>query len=165
MVIVDCLMRDVYFLVFAFLTVTSTAQPVTYDPTGQQFFALSVPHADLASSWYEKVFDMKLLKEIRTADSSAHIRIIGNDALLIEIGEMKNSRTLVDCGLDEKSVYKMQGIFKIGFYVNDITKAEHYFKAKGVSFRHGIFDDEATHSKAFIMQDPFGNMIQVLQRR
>jgi catechol 2,3-dioxygenase-like lactoylglutathione lyase family enzyme len=157
-------MRYVYLLVFALLTATSTAQPTAYDPTGQQFFALSVSDADLASAWYEKIFDLKLLKEMRTADSSAPIRIIGNNALLIEIGEMKNSQTLVDCGVDEKSAYKMQGIFKIGFYVNDIVMAEHYFKAKGVFFRHGIFDDEATHSKAFIMQDPFGNMIQVLQR-
>ena len=64
---------------------------------GHQFFALSVSNADSVSTWYENVFQLKLLKEIRMPDGSGHVRIIGNENLMIEIVQHKGSKSHLHC--------------------------------------------------------------------
>jgi hypothetical protein len=133
--------------------------------TGRQFFALSVSNTDSASAWYESIFGVRLLKEIKPSDVPVHVRILGNDHFIIEIGKMSGSKTLADCGLDPGDSHKMNGFFKIGFFVEDLKQAQNYFIGKKVKILHGPFDDAETASSSFIIEDLFGNMIQVLQRK
>jgi predicted enzyme related to lactoylglutathione lyase len=160
-------MRTIIILIFCVLLCCFHvhAQKNGLKLTGTQFFALSVSNTDSASAWYESMFGLKLLKEIKPADMPMHIRIIGNENLLVEIGMMQGSKSLADCGLNPDDAHKMNGFFKVGFFVADIKQAENYFKGKKVVIRHGPFDDADTATTAFIIEDPFGNMIQVLQRK
>jgi hypothetical protein len=98
--------------------------------SGNQFFALSVSNADSVSGWYKNVFQLKLLKEARPADGSVHVRIIGNENLIIEIIQNKGSKSPTDCNIDCTKVYRMKGIFKIDLYVNDVVKAQNYLQQK-----------------------------------
>lgn len=50
---------------------------------GKNFIAMTVSNADSTSLWYESVFGLKLLKEIKTADGSAYGRIEGNEFLMV----------------------------------------------------------------------------------
>jgi hypothetical protein len=132
--------------------------------SGQHFLALSVSNADATSKWYEDVFQLRLLKEIKTPDGSVHIRIIGNDHLLVEIIQQKDSKTIADAGVDPRQPYELQGIFKAGIYVRDIFQAEKYLKQKEVLVKHGVFDDAETQTKSLIITDADENLIQVIQR-
>ena len=131
---------------------------------GNQFFALSVSNADSVSNWYENVFQLKLLKEIRTPDGSGHVRIIGNENLLVEIVQHKGSKSLADCNIDRTQAYRMKGIFKIGLYADDVEKAQKYLQQKGVFIKHNIFEDSDTHTKSFIITDTKLNLIQIIQQ-
>jgi hypothetical protein len=131
--------------------------------TGKAFWAFHVPNTTETSKWYEDVFQLKLMKEIKF--DGGHIRIIGNDELTIEILSMKDSKSLADCALTQEDAHKLRGFFKVGFYVKDIQEAERYFKSKGVKIEHETFDDEETRSRSFILADLNQNSIQVLQNK
>src|SRR5688572_6405364 len=118
---------------------------------GHQFFALSVSNADSVSAWYENIFQLKLLKEVRMPDGSGRVRIIGDENLMIEIVQHKGSKSLVDCNIDRTQSYRMKGIFKIGLYVHDLENAQRYLQQKGVIIKHGIFEDTDTRTKSFII--------------
>ena len=131
---------------------------------GKTFFALNVSNADSTSRWYEEVFGLKLLKEIKTVDGSAHIRIEGDEFLMVEILQSRDSRTLSDCNLRQEQSHLMRGFFKTGFFVSDIHRAEEYFKTKGIAIRHPVFQDKETATSSFILEDPNGNLLQFLQQ-
>jgi catechol-2,3-dioxygenase len=130
---------------------------------GNSFIAMNVSDADSAAKWYEEMFGLKLLKEIKTSDGSAHIRIEGNSSFMVEIIQVKDSKTLTDCQLQKDQSHLLRGFFKTGVFVSDIQKAEDYFKSKGVAIRHSIFSDKETATMSFILEDPNGNMIQFIQ--
>jgi hypothetical protein len=131
---------------------------------GNQFFALSVSNADSVSNWYENVFQLKLLKEVRMPDGSGHVRIIGNENLSVEIVQHKGSKSLADCSIDKAQAYRMKGIFKIGLYVDDVVVAKNYLQQKKVFIKHSIFEDADTHTKSFIITDNKLNLIQIIQQ-
>jgi hypothetical protein len=132
--------------------------------TGNQFFALSVSNADSVSNWYENVFQLKLLKEVRMPDGSGHVRIIGNAHLLVEIVQHKGSKSLADCDIDPAQAYRMKGVFKIGLYVDDVEVAKNYLSQKKVFIKHSIFEDVDTRTKSFIITDNKLNLIQLIQQ-
>lgn len=130
---------------------------------GKQFIALSVANTDSTSRWYEDVFQLTLLKEIRTPDNRIHARIIGNSQLVVEIIQTRNSKSLEELKLNKDQPFTVQGPFKYGFYVRDLSQAQAYLREKKVVIKHDIFEDQDTHSKSLIFQDLNGNLVQVLQ--
>jgi hypothetical protein len=154
-----------YFITILSLAIflESRAQ-IESEITGKQFIALSVASTAASSAWYEQLFNMKLVKEIKPADQSVHIRIIGNENLTIEIIQLNNSKSLADCSLPQGETHRLKGIFKTGLYVKDIEWAEKYFRGKNVPIRHSIFEDSEMQIRSFIMTDLDGNMIQILQQ-
>jgi len=130
---------------------------------GKQFIALSVANTDSTSRWYEDVFQLALLKEIRTPDNRIHTRIIGNGQLVVEIIQTRNSKSLEELKLNKGQPFNVRGPFKYGFYVRDLAQAEAYLHEKNVVIKHEIFEDQDTHSKSLILQDNNGNLIQLLQ--
>ena len=50
---------------------------------GKSFIAINASSADSIAQWYEEMFGLKLLKEIQVAVGSAHIRIEGNEFLMV----------------------------------------------------------------------------------
>jgi hypothetical protein len=155
-------MRLLTFLFFLFFLFTAGAQNrITF--VGKQFIALSVSDTDSTSKWYEDVFALKLLKEVKTPDNRIHTRIIGNEQLVVEIIQIRNSKSLEELKLNKDQPFAVQGPFKYGFYVRDLSQAQAYLREKKVVIKHEIFEDQDTHSKSLIIQDSNGNLVQVLQ--
>src|SRR5688572_29123502 len=123
--------------------------------SGKQFFAISVSNADSSSAWYERVFQLELLKEFKTPDGK--VKIIGNDNLLVEIIETVRSVDKTACNVGRNEPYRIRGFFKIGFYVSDIKGAEQYLKKKNVIIKHGIFEDADAGIRSLIIEDNSGN--------
>ena len=130
---------------------------------GKSFIAINASSADSIAQWYEEMFGLKLLKAIKVADGSAHIRIEGNEFLMVEIIEVKDSKVLTDCKLQQDQSHLLRGFFKAGVFVRDVQKAEDYFKAKGVAIKHSIFSDKETATLSFVLEDPNGNLLQFIQ--
>jgi hypothetical protein len=155
-------MRPLIFFIFLFAVLSINAQDkISF--AGKQFIALSVANTDSTSKWYEDVFQLTLMKEVRTPDNRIHTRIIGNGQLVVEIIQTRNSKSLEDLKLNKGQPFNVQGPFKYGFYVRNLTQAQTYLHEKKVVIKHEIFEDQDTHSKSLIFQDINGNLIQLLQ--
>lgn len=153
----------ILIIVISFFTLTTLKAQNKIQYTGIQFFAISVSNADSTSKWYEDIFEMKLLKEIKPADGSIHVRIIGNQFLKVEIIQDKTSKSYTECGVEQNQIFRMRGYFKTGFYVSNILETEKYFRNKKITIKHGPFDDKETNSRSLIIEDINGFLIQVLE--
>lgn len=129
--------------------------------TGKQFFAITVPNTDSTSEWYEEIFQMKLLKEFRSVEKNIHVRIIGNNHLRVEI--VQNENSLSGCSVQKDDKIRVRSCFKAGLYVNNMASAEAYLRERNVIIKHGPFEDKEIHARSFIIEDPNGFMIQVLE--
>jgi hypothetical protein len=154
-------MKHFYALIFLASHFDSMAQELGL--TGKQFFALSVSSTDSVSAWYEDIFDLELLKEIKSPDGTVDVRIIGNENLMVEILSHKNSRTISDCGIQADQPFRMRGIFKMGIYVRDVDAAQAYLKRKNVVIKNQIFSDKETSMRSFVISDVKQNLIQFIQ--
>lgn len=137
----------------------SAQSGLTY--TGKQFIALSVPNAATTSRWYEDVFGLQLIKEIQPPGGKIHVRIVGNDWLLVEILQNAEAKTLADCGVSSRVL--LPSYFKAGFYVSDLAKAKEYLDSKKVVIKNGPYDDKEIKSKSMIIEDVNGYLIQLFE--
>lgn len=150
-------------ILLLFICPDATSQSDGPGLIGKTFIALNVSNADSTAAWYEDMFGVKLLKEIKIPDGYGHIRIEGNEHLMVEILRAKDSWSLAQCNLDKENAHLLRGYFKTGFFVEDIRKAREYFKVKSGKVVHDIFRDEETATLSFIIEDPNGNMLQFIQ--
>ena len=155
--------RPILVTLFVLVATDLYSQASRLDIIGKSFMAVNVSNADSLAKWYEDLFGLKLLKEIKTADGSAHVRIEGNESLMVEILQLKDSRTIADCRLRKDEAHLLRGYFKVGVWVRDIQKAVDYFKSKGITIQHDVFSDKDTAIRSFILEDPSGNALQFLQ--
>lgn len=130
---------------------------------GKSFFAISVPDAMTASNWYEDIFQLKLLKEIKQPENGVHVRIVGNDFLLVEILEHKASVGFKDARVPNNQQPMLQHIFKAGIYVRNVYTAIAWLQLKQVSIKNGPFDDKTTGIRSVIIEDPNGLLIQLME--
>lgn len=147
-------------LIALFIAHALSAQSgLTY--TGKQFIALSVPNAVATSQWYEDVFGLKLIKEIQPPGGKIHVRIVGNDWLLVEILQNADTKTLADCGVASRAL--LPSYFKAGFYVSGLAKAKEYLDSKKVVIKNGPYEDKEIKSKSMIIEDVNGYLIQLFE--
>src|SRR5688572_5557163 len=118
---------------------------------GKSFFAVTVKNADSVANWYVAAFQLKSLKEINDTAMGVVVRIIGNDNMVIEILQMKDSKTSKDWGL--KSNFQVHGFVKVGFFVRSLDEVEKSFSKKNIRILHGPFNDEPTRTKNLIISD------------
>lgn len=155
-------MKNLIWVIFTIIFIDVKSQ-TEIGLTGKQFLALSTSSADSVSAWYEEIFQLKLLKEFRAPDGSGYVRIIGNEHLIIEILQHKNSKSLQDCAVSSEQPYLMRGFFKVACYVKDVTLADKYLRSKHVVIRNPIFVDNETRSKSLIITDCMQKLIQVIE--
>jgi catechol 2,3-dioxygenase-like lactoylglutathione lyase family enzyme len=144
------------------LAAVARAADVPIEPSGRQFFALSVPDARSSADWYERAFGVKLLHEIETPDGAAHILILGTDALLIEIMQLRNARSPGPKVIGERHL--THGIVKIGLYVGDLDAAVAHLRGMNAKFDTQIVEDRKLDMRFVLVRDPDGNLVQLFSR-
>lgn len=150
-------------IISIFIFSVSFAQMKGIEYSGRQFWAVSVPNVDSAAAWYKNVFDLKEASSVSLQDSTFLAKILKGSKIILEIVQVANSNTLADLSLKPGEGHKMQGLFKTGFYVKNIEQAKKYFLGKKVTIVYDIFVDKGLGAKSFVIQDPYGNLIQVFQ--
>jgi catechol-2,3-dioxygenase len=128
---------------------------------GKSFFALTVKNADSVASWYRSTFQLISLKEINDEAMGAVVRIIGNDNMVIEILQLKDSKPAKELGLT--SAFQVHGFVKIGFFVKSLDEVQKYFDKKNIKIQYGPFNDEASKTKNLIISDCEGNLVQIFE--
>ena len=128
---------------------------------GKSFFALTVKNADSVANWYTSTFNLKTLKEINDSERGVVVKIIGNDNLVIEILQMKDSKPAKDLGLN--STFQMHGFVKAGFFVKSLEDAQKHFDQKNIKIMYGPFNDESTKTKNLIISDVEGNLLHFFE--
>lgn len=119
---------------------------------GPGFFALQVADIESAVDWYSTGFSLSPVKEIDDPDGRYRIRILTSPTITVELIEMLDISQAPERHL---------GLFKFGFFVDDIEAAFHWFRAEGVATDAAIFVDEALSVRSFLVRDPEGNRLQV----
>lgn len=132
-------------------------------PAGIQFFALSVPDAAASARWYQDVFGMTVLREIKPPDAPVHIFILTSDKLEVEILQHPQARHFTQAAPGVKAPTEIHGIFKVGLHVQDLKGTVAALKAKGVTFPFDVTDDP-TGVRFAILEDNSGNRIQLFER-
>jgi len=127
--------------------------PFRYD--GPAFVALMVPEVDGAAEWYGRVFGAEVTNALASPDGRFSIRILRNESLTFELIQLEGATAPPDNPL---------GLFKAGFYVDDIEAAFGWFRSHGSDTDAGIFTDDALVVRSFVMRDPWGNRLQFFQR-
>lgn len=128
---------------------------------GKSFFAVTVKNADSVANWYASVFHLKSIKEINDTAMGVVVKIIGNENMVIEILQMKDSKTAKDWGL--KSNFQVHGFVKVGFFVRSLDEVQKYFNQKNIKILYGPFNDESTRTKNLIISDNEGNLVQFFE--
>lgn len=123
-----------------------------FEVVGQTFVALQVPDAQASADWYQRVLGLDEVKRLDAEDGRYSIRILTRQGLTVEL---IRSNTAVDVSGTPR------GLFKAGFYVDDIEAAFAWLKSQEVDTDQRIFSDEALSLRSFVFRDPDGNRLQV----
>lgn len=128
---------------------------------GKFFFAVTVKNADSVANWYTSAFQLRSLKEINDTAMGVVVKIIGNENMVIEILQMKDSKTSKEWGLT--SNFQVHGFVKVGFFVRSLDEVQKYLGQKNIKILYGPFNDESTRTKNLIISDIEGNLVQFFE--
>jgi catechol-2,3-dioxygenase len=123
-----------------------------FDIVGQAFFAVQVRDDSAAAQWYAQAFGLAELRHMARADRGYSIRILRRGGLIVELIRVDSAARGLDVRL---------GLFKAGFYVDDIDAAYAWLRVRGAEMDRRIVTDEALHARTFVMRDPEGNRLQL----
>jgi catechol 2,3-dioxygenase-like lactoylglutathione lyase family enzyme len=127
------------------------------------FAAISVPDAAAAAAWYKARLGFVALREGALPNGMAVALLQrGND--LLEIVSPAPATRLAGAAVAPSERFRRDGIFKLGFIVDDLDALAARLEGDGVAFNHGIVRPEGNPYRTFAVTDPDGNTIQFFGR-
>lgn len=130
-------------------------------------YAVGIVVSDIekSSTWYAKVLDMKLTKELSFPEyDSLKINFLEGNGFRVELIEKKTSFSITDyVGNYSVNDKPLIGFSKIAFLVPDIQTIYNRLKTFDVEVLYDITKDALFHSEYFIIQDLDGNIIQFIE--
>lgn len=126
-----------------------------------QFFALSVADIDVMASWYETMLGLERGEMNGPADGTIRQTTLANGRLFVELVQHHEAKDRSSYGIERS--YLVHGIFKVGFFVQDIDRAVAELETKGASFRGGIIDLPEQGIRMILVEDPEGNIVQLFE--
>jgi len=148
-------------LTFMFLRANDVAgqdsrREIDFTIVGESFVAIQVQDDSASADWYQTVFGLNLVNRLQADDGRYSIRILTRRGLTIELIRMRDvTASNGDAHL---------GLFKAGFYVNDIDRVFQWLQHYNVNIDGTIVTDSALEVRTFVFRDPDGNRWQVFQR-
>ncbi len=132
----------------------AAAQSPDFEVVGSTFVAIQTADVETAAAWYESVLGLTEVKRLEAEDGRYFIRLLSNGGLQVELIELR--------GLPAPPARHL-GLFKAGFYVDDIDAAHRWLHDRDVDMDAGIFVDDALRARSFVFRDLEGNRLQVFQ--
>jgi catechol 2,3-dioxygenase-like lactoylglutathione lyase family enzyme len=157
-----------FALILVFAPATALAQKKSDKPAvkvGQpQFFALSVANLDESVRWYVDTLGAAVVKTLNAPDGSARVAILEADGLRIELLQHGQSFHVKKHVPDLKGEFLVQGIFKVGFFVDDLDGLARRWKDAKVAFLTDVIEEKDLNQKFVLVRDNSGNILQAFQR-
>lgn len=122
---------------------------------GPSFVAIVVRDDSAAAQWYRRVLGVTQTRHLTADDGRYSIRLLTGQGITLELLRLRDALGPPDPHL---------GLFKAGFYVDDVEAAWRWLRTQGVDTDRAIFTDEALNARSFVFRDPEGNRLQVFQR-
>src|SRR5689334_16447601 len=120
------------------------------------FFALSVADIDASVKWYCDLLGFAILSQGASPDGSTRFALLRRNNDLVEIVQRKSA--VHPPSMPDRS--HEWGIFKTGFWVEDLRAMESTLREKGAVFSHGIVTPRGANYQTFAVKDPDGNIVQ-----
>lgn len=124
--------------------------------TGDTFLAIQVADDSAAAAWWADLFDLEEVNHLAADDGRYSIRLLAGAGLTVELIRLRGARPAGDG--------PVLGLFKTGFWVDDLDAAHGWLVGQGVDADEATFVDEALGARSFVFRDPGGNRLQVFQR-
>ncbi len=131
-----------------------------------QLFAIgiSVPDLTKATEWYTNILGFKKVGEFDfTKQTGNHIVILSKNDYLFELIKAQKSKKSQIRNTPPKH-YNVQGITQATIVVKDINAVVKELSSKGVTILGEIYENKEMHIYYCWIADPFGNLIQFLQK-
>jgi catechol 2,3-dioxygenase-like lactoylglutathione lyase family enzyme len=145
-------------LVLAGAAAAAEAPLVAESPT---FVALSVRDLDASVKWYTETLGLTATRLPPHGISKA--AIVRGPGLLVELVQHGESFPLESRLPGLKGRYIVQGIFKVGVFVDDLDATVKRLTDKGARFKGRLFSDETTGVRSHLLLDNEDNVIQLFE--
>lgn len=133
----------------------ATSSVPGFSVVGPSFVAIRVPDAAEAAEWYRTALMLSQINHLEAEDGRYSIRLLSGSGLTVELIRLRGAVR----GPSEPQL----GLFKSGFFVDDIDAAFEWLRQQGANTDESIFVDEALNARSFVFRDPYGNRLQVFE--
>jgi catechol 2,3-dioxygenase-like lactoylglutathione lyase family enzyme len=119
------------------------------------FLALTTRDAGRLIAWYKTHFDLKLIRTVRPPNANLTIAILDGPVATVEILARSDARPA------DPQPERRVGFFKAGFQVDKLDPWVARWRAAGLIFAAGPFDDDQPPLRSVILSDPDGNLVHI----
>lgn len=124
------------------------------------FFAAIVKDLDTSIAWYSQVLGFTVVNRTTLANRGTDVANLENGKNRLELIQIETSLSPASV-LESKQ--KMQGLFKIGFSVNDIESYIAILRSINPYFDERVVTDPVSGKSTIVFKDPDGNRIQLFE--
>jgi predicted enzyme related to lactoylglutathione lyase len=135
---------------------TSSAKVTPY------FFAVVVSNVETSSKWYGDLFGLKITKRDVNDQHGYKVFIMENDAMLVELMELKVSVAQAELLKHHPEGTRIHGHFKIGFKVAEMDSFLSHLRTFQIKVPQ-IWTDAKNGKRNFLISDPDGNYVQFFE--
>lgn len=126
------------------------------------FLAFSVPDIEASVKWYSESFD---LTATRLPDSpQAKVALLRGNGLLVELVEHSHAFDLKARVPESEKRYLVHGLFKAGFFVQDLEATIERLEKRGARFVGNVFTDQGAGARSILLLDNNDNVLQLFER-
>ena len=127
------------------------------------FVAFSSSQKSNIANWYQKVFDLEIVKEFTFPDGTITGKLMKKDEFAIEVFNRKKIFKRKDYKPISKSE-EWKGIMKFGIYTNaNLPSLKKCLKNNNINAGR-IFKDINLGINLLLIRDPEGNLIEIISR-
>lgn len=140
---------------FAFAAAALASIALIQPAEAKGFIALTTRDAGKLIAWYRTNLDLRIVRTIRPDNANLTITILDGPLATVEIIARSDARPA------DPQPERRVGLFKTGFMVDDLTPWIARWRAAGLTFAAGPFDDDQPPMRSVILADPDGNLIHI----
>lgn len=136
------------------------AQDIPLSDPQPYFSAFIVSDIDSSIHWYSDILSFELLNKTENEERGFYQANLKRGKTLVELIQLAGTQSQTEAAPN----VRLEGIFKIGYKVEDFDSWIIYLKDRKVTFRGDVVDDPVSGKRMVIIIDPDGNRIQFFEK-